>query len=207
MVILPKTDKITIWKDRRPQDIKMSTPYTTTTRLTRTDQPTGFEKVAQDNWDKIRDKQIRGYEDRTGAAAFRSFCEAVKRGAEILVSQLPNDKNHYTTMVCALGSYNILDGNKPSVIDKFQDNVSKLHNRKLPCALNDFLVKHNIFVAQGGIRTTGTVHYCDGTFDVVDPTKGVLVDGDIRKFKCIKMIHTPYFYLTRLSAEAVASAM
>lgn len=182
----------------------MTTPYTTTTRLTRTDQPTGFEKIAQDNWDKIREKQVRGFEDRTGAAAFRSFCAAVQRGAEILVndpSSVVGAKGN--TTVCALGSYNILDGSKGKVIDTFQDNVSKLHQRKLPCAVNDFLVKHNIFVLQGGIRTTGTVHYCDGTFDVVDPTKGVHLDGDVRKFKCIKMIHTPYFYLVRVAPEAV----
>ena len=179
----------------------MTTPYTTTTRLTRTDQPTGFEKVAQDNWDKIREKQVRGYEDRTGASAFRSFCEAVQRGAEMLINKPADDK---MTMCCALGSYNILDGGKGKVIDTFQDNVSKLHHRKFPSAVNDFLVKHNIFVAYGGIRTTGTVHYCDGTFDVVDPTKGVHLDGDVRKFKCIKMIHTPYFYLARVAPEVAA---
>ena len=185
----------------------MTTPYTTTTRLTRTDQPTGFEKVAQDNWDKIREKQVRGYEDRTGASAFRSFCEAVQRGANILVNEVaPAGPDHKSdnTMVCALGSYNILDGSKGIVIDTFQDNVSKLHHRKFPSAVNDFLVKHNIFVAYGGIRTTGTVHYCDGTFDVVDPTKGVHLDGDVRKFKCIKMIHTPYFYLARVAPEVAA---
>ena len=186
----------------------MTTPYTTTTRLTRTDQPTGFEKVAQDNWDKIREKQVRGYEDRTGASAFRSFCEAVQRGANILVNEVapagPDALADTNTMVCALGSYNILDGGKGKVIDTFQDNVSKLHHRKFPSAVNDFLVKHNIFIAYGGIRTTGTVHYCDGTFDVVDPTKGVHLDGDVRKFKCIKMIHTPYFYLARVAPEVAA---
>ena len=185
----------------------MTTPYTTTTRLTRTDQPTGFEKVAQDNWDKIREKQVRGYEDRTGASAFRSFCAVVQRGAEMLLAKPAAGLDALAdtnTMVCALGSYNILDGGKGKVIDTFQDNVSKLHHRKFPSAVNDFLVKHNIFVAYGGIRTTGTVHYCDGTFDVVDPTKGVQLEGDVRKFKYIKMIHTPYFYLTKLSPEVAA---
>ena len=184
----------------------MTTPIATTTRLT-SPEPTGFEKIAQDNWDKIREKQVRGFEDRTGASAFRSFCEAVQRGANILVNEVapvgPDHKSN-NTMVCALGSYNILDGNKPAVIDKFQDNVSKLHHRKFPSALNDFLVKHHIFITLGGIRTTGTVHYCDGTFDVVDPTKGVHLDGDVRKFKYIKMIHTPYFYLTKLAPEVAA---
>lgn len=179
----------------------MTTPYTTTTRLTRTDQPTGFEKTAQDNWDKIREKQVRGFEDRTGASALRSFCAVVQRGAEMLLNQPADGK---MTMCCALGSYNILDGSKGAVIDKFQDSVGKLHHRKLPCAVNDFLTKNNIFVAYGGIRTTGTVHYCDGTFDVVDPTKGVQLEGDVRKFKCIKLIHTPYFYLTKLSPEVAA---
>lgn len=179
----------------------MDARYSTTTRLTRTDQPTGFEKTAQDNWDKIREKQVRGFEDRTGASAFRSFCGAVQRGAEMLLNQPADGK---MTMCCALGSYNILDGGKGAVIDKFQNDITKLHHRKFPSAVNDFLVKNNIFVAYGGIRTTGTVHYCDGTFDVVDPTKGVLLDGDVRKFKCIKPIHTPYFYLTKLSPAVAA---
>lgn len=179
----------------------MTTPIAThTTRLT-SPEPTGFAKTAQDNWDKIREKQVRGYEDRTGASAFRSFCAVVQRGAEMLLSKPADDK---MTMCCALGSYNILDGGKGKVIDTFQDNVSKLHHRKFPSAVNDFLVKNNIFVAYGGIRTTGTVHYCDGTFDVVDPTKGVHLDGDVRKFKYIKMIHTPYFYLTKLAPEVAA---
>ena len=179
----------------------MTTPIAIhTTRLT-SPEPTGFEKTAQDNWDIIREKQVRSYEDRKGASAFRSFCEAVQRGAEMLINKTADDK---MTMCCALGSYNILDGNKPSVIDKFQDNITKLHHRKLPCAVNDFLVKNNIFVAYGGIRTTGTVHYRDGTFDVVDPTKGVIVDVRVCEFKCIKLIHTPYFYLTKLSPEVAA---
>ena len=130
----------------------MTTPYTTTTRLTRTDQPTGFEKVAQDNWDKIREKQVRGYEDRTGASAFRSFCEAVQRGAEMLINKPADDK---MTMCCALGSYNILDGGKGKVIDTFQDNVSKLHHRKFPSAVNDFLVSQSDFV----FRTPVDCHF------------------------------------------------
>ena len=170
-----------------------------TTRLTRTDQPTGFEKFAQDQWDEIRDKQVRGYEDRTGASAFRSFLAAVQHGAEVLLTKPTTEK----TMVCALGSYRILD-DKPAVIRKLEDNVVNLQHRKFPCAVNDFLVKHNIFIAQGGIRTTGTVHFTDGSFEVVDPTKGIALDGDTRKFSSIKPIRTCYYYLTRVSPEIAA---
>jgi len=179
----------------------MTTPIAIHTSRLTSPEPTGFAKTAQDNWDKIREKQVRGFEDRTAASAFRSFCAVVQRGAEMLLTKPADDK---MTMCCALGSYNILDGGKGKVIDKFQDDFIKLQHRKFPCAVNDFLVKNNIFIAHAGIRTTGTVHYCDGTFDVVDPTKGVVLDGDVRKFKCIKMIHTPYYYLTKLSPEIAA---
>lgn len=176
-----------------------------TTRLT-SPEPTGFAKTAQDDWDKLREKQVRGYEDRTGASAFRHFCAVVQRGAEVLLTK-PADldpADNKLTICCALGSYNILDGSKGKVIDKFQDDFIKLQHRKFPSAVNDFLVKHNIFVVHGGIRTTGTVHYADGTFDVVDPTKGVALDGDVRKFSSIKMIQTPYLYLAKLSPEIAA---
>ena len=174
--------------------------YSTTTRLT-SPEPTGFAKTAQDHWDNHRETQVRTYERRKCDDAFNGFCVGVRKGADKLMES-PVSGSSNSTMTCVMGSYDIIDEKN---MEKFVKKMEKLQKRDKSFTTTPYLKERNIVIGAGGIRTTGTVHFTDGSFEVVDPTKGIQLGGsDGRTLKTIKKIYTPYVYLIRLPADVIA---
>jgi hypothetical protein len=184
----------------------MEHPFTNTftTRLTRTEEPTGIYKFFEEEWDKRREVQVRGYKTLTTSEAHKSFTNGILNGILALEGEIeaervgPDDGKHpHWSFVC--GSY--LRTDKPETgidpHDKFMKQIGSSNKSPLTKILN----RRNILVVAKGTYTTGTIHYDDGSFDVANPLKGIWVNDpkNARKMVDIKPIETFYVWLCKVA--------
>jgi len=175
-------------------------PVQHTTRMT-SPEPTGWEKTFQDHWDEKRDTQVRTFMTYNTETAFANFCAAVKRGVDESIP-LPKSSKDGITLTTIYGSYDRTDRLKSNGDENtgntkwLEHQMTRLsHDPKM--LLHRYIKQHGLEIVKTGIRITGTIHYTDGSFDVIDPTKGVVVDENSKTIKTIKPIETFYAVLLK----------
>lgn len=178
--------------------------FTRTTRLTRTQEPTGLAKRFEEEWDKRRDTQVRTYMTKTTSDAHDNFSAAVLKGILALEGEIEaevvggdGEKQPHWSFVC--GSYYRTD--KPETGNDPHDKFMKQLGSSTKSPLTKILTRRNMFVAHKGTYTTGTIHYDDGSMEVCDPLKGILVNepGSSRQAVDIKPIETFYVWLCKIA--------
>ena len=174
--------------------------FETTTRLT-SPEPTGLEKVFQDQWDERRETQVRSAMSYTTDIALRNFLSNLKIAIDTVAKGEVVSVGHPLAMTTICGSYDRTDRyNKNGDEDKTLKQELETAMRRLgndpTFLISRYAKKKNVSIIKRGIRTTSTLHYTDGTYDVMDPTKGILVGGE-KDLKDIKQIETLYAVLVR----------
>ena len=173
-----------------------TTTFERTTRWT-APEPEGLEKMFQDEWDAKRDTQVRTFMTYDTTTAFQNFCGAVKKGVDALVAA-PTDKG---TMVFVYGSYDRTDrlkknGDENKAAEKEWDGNMRRLGKDQKLLLNRYLKSKGVVILKHGTRSTGTIHFTDGTMEVIDPTKGFQLNGE-KTLKTIKPIETAYAVLMK----------
>jgi len=166
--------------------------FQTTTRLT-SPEPTGAEKWLQDQWDSRREAQVRGHLSLPTDTAIRNFLHHLK----IAIDRAAADPKEVITLY---GSYDRTDKYKKNgdedtgLTEEMETTLRRLGNDPA-FLLSRYAKKKNVKIISRGVRTTSILKYADGTFDVMDPTKGIMV-GD-KELTDIKQIETLYAVLSR----------
>ncbi len=163
-------------------------------------EPTGIDKYFQDAWDARRDSQVRTFMTMDSKTAFANFTAAVARGIDSAVAErakarAEGAKSGEIIFVHICGSYDrtdIPDQDSKDPINTFIRQIGSSSKSPFSKALN----RNNLYLAKKGCYTTGTIHYEDGSMDVVDPTKGFKMEvGGAKKFKTMKPIETLYCWI------------
>jgi hypothetical protein len=166
---------------------------TKTTRMTHTPDEGSFEKWIQDRWDEGRDKQVRTCVRCDTATAIRQYVGVFNDKLALF------DK---TQLSFYCGSYDLTDGEKTSSERDMDEFIRRIHSDE-KLVFNKLLKRAGWSVLWKGVRKTGTIHFADGTMEVIDPTKGFLIDG-ARKFAGLRPIHTIYCVLVHKDFEKSA---
>jgi hypothetical protein len=169
----------------------------TTTRWT-APEPTGLDKMFQDKWDERRDTQVRTYMTLTSQNSFANFEGAVMRGIAKSVEEREKARAEGAekggliwTHIC--GSYDRTD--KPERNDPI-DVFLKQMGSSSKSPLTKILNRNNLVIGKKGCYSTGTLHFDDGTMEVIDPTKGFQYDSSNgRKLVDMKPIETIYCWI------------
>jgi len=158
-------------------------PLTKTTRLT-SDEPVGFDKLLQDEWDKRRIPQVSGAVKCPFNEAVAIFTKCVRDTAEKMSA------SGDTQPAVIYGSFDLTEKNYDALTSKF------LKNLKDGNMLTQFIESKGLTMLKFGCRSTGTLRYADGSMDVCDPTKGVLFDGS-KQLTGMKSVETLYICLIK----------
>jgi len=155
------------------------------TRHTHTPEEGSFEMMLQDDWDKRRDEQVRTCIRCDTATAIRQYVGSFNDKLALF------DK---TKMTSYYGSYDLTDRETKFSERDMDDFISRIHyDDKL--VFNKLLKRAGWSVVWKGVRETGTIHFTDGTIEVIDPTKGFTMMDETRKLADIRPIYTIYCVL------------
>jgi redox-sensitive bicupin YhaK (pirin superfamily) len=153
----------------------------------------------QDAWDSRRDTQVKTYMTVDSNRAFATFNAAVAEGIERTVKDREQARKEGAskgaviwTHVC--GSYIRTDIPERDDKDPIHTFVRQA-GTSTKSVLTKMLNKNNIILVKKGCYTTGTLHFEDGSMQVADPTKGIMLSSESRKLVAIKPVETIYCWL------------
>jgi len=167
-----------------------------TTRLT-SPEPTGFKKILQDEWDRIRDTQVRTKIALTTDNALKNQIECCMRTIDRLAEGGSSEE-----LVGVYGSYDLTDAYKPNGDENTQarkyleETMARIRDDP-SMILSRYAKKKRVHIVSKGIRTTGTIRFTDGSMEVCDPVKGIQIDGS-KTIESIKPVETLYVVFQKI---------
>ena len=153
--------------------------------------------MIQNAWDERRESQVRTYTQLSASEAIQCFQRTILK-----VILKHKDESHYDAngkfkIFGIYGSYDYTHYkiNGESMNNEIKTFISQL-GRSEENPITKILRNNKMWLICSGTRVTGTIHYEDGTFDVINPLTGLMING--KTVKSIKPIETLYCYITYL---------
>jgi len=164
--------------------------------------PTGLDGKFQDEWNKIREKQVKSRIEGTSRESIVNYMLTLKKAIDDVGATPLNKPNKSVEFTIVYGSYDRTDkgdDEKSEADEWFGTQVRRIGGNGDPRLLvNKHAYNENVIMVRHGWRETGVIKFEDGSMEVIDPSKGFAYNADtMGAIKSIQTIDTIYCVLMR----------